>query len=410
MTPTTVGILPLAEPGHVNATIQLGRELQRAGHRVRYLGDPADQALFVERGVPFAPLPRRDGRFGPTYAWAANDDEIALVDAILIRPTIDACNAGKRVVSISTTFPLGYDPDVPPVTCDRPPATDAAARAAIHAAWEAQWQDHRAVKDPHPHVGRADSTLHLMRSFARDRGWADDQWDERAAINPIARLPELILAPEQLDFPRRANPQRRYGGPCVNLDRPEPPFPFALLSDQRPVVYCSFGSQTHRYPLPDLLAVLVRTCRQLPALRFVVATGGVDVPPDAQPPNLICVQHAPQLALLRRAALMISHGGLNGIKEALYCGVPVLVLPLLGDQPGNAARIAFHGLGTASTWDGMTPARLAGLVHTLLADAATARRARELGARLRDAHERPASADALAELLPLAIVPATGAR
>jgi zeaxanthin glucosyltransferase len=395
----TIGILPLAETGHLHATIQLGRELARAGHAVRYLGDAADQALFAARDLPFAPLAQQDTPFGPTYAWASNTDDVVLVDTILIRPTIDACNAGKRVVNLSTTFPLGHDAELPPITCSLAPARDAAGRARIRAAWDEVERDHARIQDPHPHVGRRASTLDLMRSFARDRGWPDDRWDPRAAINPIARVPELVLAPARLDFPRPPAPERRHGGPCVDLDRPEPASPIADWAEARPLIYCSFGSQGHLYPLPRLLDLIAGAARELPELRLVVATGGVELPAPPGAPNVRCVALAPQIALLRRASLMISHGGLNSLKEAVCCGVPVVVLPHVTDQPGNAARIELHGLGTAASWDGMTAARLADLIDRSLADAAQARRVRSLGAALRAELERPTAAAALAELL-----------
>lgn len=396
---TSIGILPLPEPGHFNATVSLARELLRAGHTVHFLGDPSDAALLASQDVPFAPLARIETPFGATHEWGPNRDELVLVDGILTRSAVDACNAGKRVVMLSTTFPLGYDEDIPPVVSGLAPATDDASRAQIRAAWETEWGWHRKIQNPHPQVGRADSTLNIMRSFMRDRGWSDAQWDERAVINPIPRIPELVMAPEQLDFPRRASPLRRYAGPCVNIDRIEPELPLACGADERPLVYVSFGSQTHEYALADLLAILVRAIRELPEVRFVVATGIVELPPEALPPNAVAVRFAPQIAALRRAALMIAHGGLNGVKEALFCGVPLLVLPLVGDQPGNAARIAAHRLGNVARWDGMTPAQLAALVRTSLADAELAQRVRSFGERLRSDHERGAAASALAALL-----------
>src|SRR5690606_34072482 len=64
--------------------------------------------------------------------------------------------------------------------------------------------------------------------------------------------------------------------------------------------------------------------------------------------NAVVMSYAPQLALLQRSALVITHGGLGTIKEALYHGLPVLVFPCGFDQPGNGARIAHHGLGLVS--------------------------------------------------------------
>ena len=45
--------------------------------------------------------------------------------------------------------------------------------------------------------------------------------------------------------------------------------------------------------------------------------------------------------------MMITHGGMNSITECIFRQIPMLVYPLNRnwDQPGNAARIVFHGLG-----------------------------------------------------------------
>ncbi|WP_225587439.1 glycosyltransferase [Methylomonas fluvii] len=42
---------------------------------------------------------------------------------------------------------------------------------------------------------------------------------------------------------------------------------------------------------------------------------------------------------------MITHGGPNSIKECIFFGVPMIVFPLWFDQPGNVARVTYHGLG-----------------------------------------------------------------
>jgi UDP:flavonoid glycosyltransferase YjiC (YdhE family) len=63
------------------------------------------------------------------------------------------------------------------------------------------------------------------------------------------------------------------------------------------------------------------------------------------PGNVVVVQNAPQLGLLRKASVMISHCGLGSVKEAMVHAVPVVAIPLTLDQPGNAARIAHHGVG-----------------------------------------------------------------
>ena len=55
------------------------------------------------------------------------------------------------------------------------------------------------------------------------------------------------------------------------------------------------------------------------------------------------VDFAPQLELLDKAAMLITHAGVNTVLEALCRGVPMVALPRNADQPGNAARIEYAG-------------------------------------------------------------------
>ena len=41
----------------------------------------------------------------------------------------------------------------------------------------------------------------------------------------------------------------------------------------------------------------------------------------------------------------MTHGGMNSVSEALVCGVPMVVIPFMADQPTNARRIQELGLG-----------------------------------------------------------------
>jgi UDP-glucoronosyl and UDP-glucosyl transferase len=43
----------------------------------------------------------------------------------------------------------------------------------------------------------------------------------------------------------------------------------------------------------------------------------------------------PQVALLPRCALLVSHAGFNSVKEALAEGVPLILLPIAGDPQAD---------------------------------------------------------------------------
>ncbi|MCP3800828.1 glycosyltransferase [Allokutzneria sp. A3M-2-11 16] len=77
----------------------------------------------------------------------------------------------------------------------------------------------------------------------------------------------------------------------------------------------------------------------------IVATGGVPIPDAPIAPNVHLVQQVPQPLVLECADLFLTHGGYNGIREALRSGVPMVVQPAFGDQPSNADRTVELGLG-----------------------------------------------------------------
>ncbi|MFZ3015175.1 MAG: nucleotide disphospho-sugar-binding domain-containing protein, partial [Nitrospira sp.] len=59
------------------------------------------------------------------------------------------------------------------------------------------------------------------------------------------------------------------------------------------------------------------------------------------------VSYAPQLDLLRRATLAVTHAGLNTVLDAMATGTPLVAVPVTNEQPGIAARIAWIGAGEA---------------------------------------------------------------
>ena len=83
----------------------------------------------------------------------------------------------------------------------------------------------------------------------------------------------------------------------------------------------------------------------------------------------------PQLELIRRAVLTISHGGLNTALESLAQGVPMVVLPVTYDQPGVGVRVERAAAGRSIPVGRLTVERLRDAVREVLGDRAFRRRA-----------------------------------
>jgi zeaxanthin glucosyltransferase len=166
----------------------------------------------------------------------------------------------------------------------------------------------------------------------------------RTPDDSFSRLAQLCQMPREFDFPRERLPSVfHYLGPFVD---PAPPvngaaFPFERL-DSRPLVYASLG--TLQSGAIDYFGRIAEACAPLD-LQLVMATGSSAVDAARFPGKPIVVSYAPQMELLRRASLVITHGGLNTVMQALACGVPMVAMPMTHDQPAIAARLARTGAG-----------------------------------------------------------------
>ncbi|RIB26599.1 Glycosyltransferase Family 1 protein [Gigaspora rosea] len=67
---------------------------------------------------------------------------------------------------------------------------------------------------------------------------------------------------------------------------------------------------------------------------------------NKQHPNIHISKFSPQLAILyhENTKLFLSHGGAGSSHESMYTGTPMLVLPIMGDQPRNAEMLESAGM------------------------------------------------------------------
>jgi MGT family glycosyltransferase len=60
----------------------------------------------------------------------------------------------------------------------------------------------------------------------------------------------------------------------------------------------------------------------------------------AAPENVVIRRYVPQLEVLKKCAVFVTHGGLNSLHEGLFFGVPMLVVPQQAEQAYNGRHIA----------------------------------------------------------------------
>lgn len=87
------------------------------------------------------------------------------------------------------------------------------------------------------------------------------------------------------------------------------------------------------------------------------------------PDNFLVHPHVPQLEVLEHADVFVTHGGMNSVMEAIYYGVPMVVVPQQPEQAMTAARVAELGLGVALEPGQVTAGALRDAVATISGDA-----------------------------------------
>ncbi len=185
----------------------------------------------------------------------------------------------------------------------------------------------------------------------------DDLWSD---------LAQITQQPAEFEFPRRELPACfHFTGPFTRApDRPPAPFPWDRLNG-KPLIYASFGTTQNRHR--HLFDSVVKATDGLDA-QVVVSLGGAEASEfsNLAGGNCLVVPFAPQREILERAALMITHAGMNSTLECLAAGVPMVAVPIAHDQHGVSARIEWTGTGVRIPAAVCEPVRLREAVETVL--------------------------------------------
>lgn len=165
-------------------------------------------------------------------------------------------------------------------------------------------------------------------------------------IGIMNNLGDISLSYTSADFQPYADTVHksvRFVGWTVNETAANEPFSFEHLQGRR-LIYVSMGTLNN----DDIGFFKMCIEAFTGGDHFVMMTTGGRIQPDAfgtLPENVAVYEWVPQVEVLKRAALFISHGGMNSVHDSLYFGVPLLVVPQQFEQTINAMRVVELGAG-----------------------------------------------------------------
>ncbi len=437
----TLLFVPLPERGHINPSLKLARALQKRGHRIVFCGIRDTEAVIRAEGFDFEclfadlfplgfqdevkerisqlkglawlryvlRLMRKQKRMMERYLEGELDaiirrtnPDLGIADVFLPEPFLVLRGNQVPTVLLNTSIPVRWEPLSPPPNSHVIPDGQLAniLRGAFD--WGRILFDAK-LDGLRSRVGLEPDDLRYRHALARKHGYPTAHLDY-AGRGTGEHDPMLILCPREFVEFQGARPSAgfHYTGPCIDLERQEPELPWERLSPERPLVFCSLGTM----PMPPeqarrFHASVVEAARRRPAWQFVVATNEWrEALPGPLPANLLAVTRAPQLQLLRRASAMVTHGGFNSVKECIYFGVPMVVLPIQFDQPGVAARVVHHGLGQRADPRTLTPDILVPLLDAVVEQPSYRRALEPMRTRFQAAESEAALVESIERHLP----------
>jgi len=384
-----IGFVSLPVAGHLNPMTALARRLRARGHEVVFIGVPDVEPFARGAGLRFVayceneyPAGSITGLYAPVSKlhgldvtrWSVRERLTGLfsagakhlpqklaqtgVDALVIDTIhffleLVPMSLGMPYVHVWNVLQTDVSGTTPPCFFPWPHESTPEALARNQEGVEAA----REMLAP---------VVRLAMAHAAKMGLHVD-WSDGGAT--LSKLAVVAQTPKEFDFPGIPwPPQFHYTGPFHDSGgRGSIAFPWEKLT-RRPMVYASMGTLLNGRG--DVFKTLLQAAGKLSTIQLVLSVGKNVEPDDVGPvpPNATVVRQAPQVELLKRAALCITHAGLNTALESLAQGVPMVAIPVGYDQPGVAARIAHHGVGEFLELDDFAVGDVLRLMQQVLGD------------------------------------------
>ncbi|KIH52097.1 hypothetical protein ANCDUO_17806 [Ancylostoma duodenale] len=123
-------------------------------------------------------------------------------------------------------------------------------------------------------------------------------------------------------------------------------------------------------PLDQEFQRIVDRAEGIVVFSFGSVTPSEKMPSSKLPPNVHVFKWLPQSDLLQNPKIkaFITHGGYNSVQESISAGVPLVAIPLFGDQPKNALLAERHRFGVTIHKSDLSADVIAKALDTILTD------------------------------------------
>lgn len=325
--------------GHILPSLPLVRALVGRGHHIRYFTTPGFSDVVAESGADVCLYNRvQDDYFSAHGLHSGVPGKVAvalLTTAVEALPELIEQAADADYVIYDCLCAWGYyaahavkAPAI--VSCPLMPVSLRSLgdlrilRAFFPTILKAQADYRRASRIARELGGRYDVTPLDPSTFLNAPG------DLEICYSSAEFVPHAEALPDTMRFVGWWMPEQESG----RLFRRE----------ARPLIYLSLGTVNNENR--SFFQMCIDAFRNT-EYDLLISTGGhIDLDTFGPLPENITIEAwVPQKQVIAQAQLIITHGGLNSIHDALYCGVPLLIVPQSPEQVMNGLRVVDLGAG-----------------------------------------------------------------
>lgn len=333
--------------GHVNPTLTLVRELIRNGYEVTYINSEEWRKNIEETGAKFIPyINYPDGELSvdikdkmcqmAAYTSALRvlpGYDLLIYEAMFFLGQMLAEQCNKKAVRIFTTFAISDH--VLKSYCHDSNTWSILYFKSIRRRYTRKILAHLQLQEP-------DVYLEVSRHKA-DK-----------SIVCMAREFQIFTEDFGQDF--------CFCGPLIS-ERTQTDTFEEDLDVSKKVIYISMGSILRREKFLQKCILALSDSEY----EVVISLGGQSNEKYQNvAKNIHVYSYVNQLEILKRASLFITHGGMNSIQEALFYGVPLLIVPMNNDQFTNAKQVQKLKLGDTIHWRTATSGKVRKSVEKLI--------------------------------------------
>lgn len=399
-------------PGHLFASFKMAKALQARGHHVTYLGEAPSESYVKNQGIPFVRIFKRlqEPILDPIRMskWKRYQIRKEIVRKVVetydrffeeempeiirkLNPDLFVVDHGWPfmglasyrfnipTVLLSGWLPNTRDNNIPLLSSSIIPKKTWLSDLKSRWSWNIfLWRRSLQAKIGVKLLGIDLDFEEITRNFAVKAGYPLTRVDLDTMLPTpmLSNIPMLVMCPEEFDFPRIPKAMIHYIEPANDFERNFPKdvkIDWNQFDPHKPLLFVSFGNHSHLYPKSKgFFQKIIDVVAKNNEWQMILAVGEKYQVQEFQNQSsqILVVNCVSPFDVLPRASLMVSHGGLNMIKEAIAHAVPMLLFPLSKhrDQFGNAARVVHHQIGLRGNVDTITTRELQKMIYQVLYD------------------------------------------